>query len=343
MRGMRSAPLLAGFPLVLVLATLLPAQLPPGAQAPLGPVASESARSRFFERIGATVVGRSTRPEAFVFGEQRLEVDRDLKAPHPGPRVLLVPSLGLLPQQLAQAGLDATPLHIAGEATPRALSVKGPAELVVILREARAQGQTALPRAEDFARHVLAVMESYPADGTHAYHWPKSGGWKGCTKDLVYGDGEIIAEGDAKGRAYCCGLTFEVFVEAWRAWSVEQGRVFRVGDRDVAGMRKLQTDWFGSAKDISCVHTAIVGGKLGRRIEKLEDARPGDFVQLWRHSGSGHSVIFLGWERAGDRITGLRYWSTQKSTQGIGTRTEMFGDHGKALDVEKLWICRVGG
>jgi hypothetical protein len=78
------------------------------------------------------------------------------------------------------------------------------------------------------------------------------------------------------------------------------------------------------------------------RITKLADARAGDFVQIWRHRGTGHSVIFIDWVRKGGRIQGLRYWSTQKSTQGIGYRTELFGSEGKALRRDMFYLCRAG-
>ncbi|MFM8979922.1 MAG: hypothetical protein ACKOSS_05610, partial [Planctomycetia bacterium] len=42
----------------------------------------------------------------------------------------------------------------------------------------------------------------------------------------------------------------------------------------------------------------------------------------WR----GGAAIFLAWERAADGSrAGLRYWSTQRSTDGIGERVERFG------------------
>ena len=36
-----------------------------------------------------------------------------------------------------------------------------------------------LPAAHEFRAHLLAVIDSYPTDGTHAYHWPKKGSWAG--------------------------------------------------------------------------------------------------------------------------------------------------------------------
>ncbi|MCA9319159.1 MAG: hypothetical protein KDB53_00420 [Planctomycetes bacterium] len=203
--------------------------------------------------------------------------------------------------------------------------------------------QDAIPKDGDFNRQVMKIVESYPTDGTHAYHWPKSGTWRGCTRDLNYG-GELLFEGDAEKRAYCCGLTFEVFFRAWEAWCRDEKVPFKIAGRDAAGVRKLQQQWFGSSDDKSCLRTAIVDGGLGFELAEKDwkKAKPGDFVQLWRNSGSGHSVVFIDWVEKNGRIQGLEYWSVQKSTRGIGRRKEMFGEGKGDLDRTKFWICRVG-
>ena len=78
-------------------------------------------------------------------------------------------------------------------------------------------------------------------------------------------------------------------------------------------------------------------------MEDWDEAEAGDFVQLWRHSGSGHSCIFRAWVRDDDdEIVGLRYWSTQSSTDGIGERVERFGTAGSAVKRDELYIVRVG-
>ncbi|MFM8980163.1 MAG: hypothetical protein ACKOSS_06850, partial [Planctomycetia bacterium] len=177
---------------------------------------------------------------------------------------------------------------------------------------------------------VLAVLRSYPTDGTHRYHWPKDepgrpAPWRGNARTL-YLEGEVLSAGDPEGRCHCSGLTFEVFVQAWQAREREAGRPARVGRLDLAGLRHLQQQWFGSPEDLSTLRTALVENGLGVEVHDLEQARPGDFVQLWRHGGSGHAAIFLAWERAADGSrAGLRYWSTQRSTDGIGERVERFG------------------
>ncbi len=194
---------------------------------------------------------------------------------------------------------------------------------------------------------VLAVLATYPADGSHGYYWPKSGDWAGTTRDLDYG-GTRVASGDAEGRAYCCGLTFEVFFRAWERWCAREKRPLRIGALDGAGVIQLRKLWYGSDEEVGeenvrrTMQHALVSTGLGVAVEP-KDARPGDFVQLWRSSGSGHSVIFRGWRKdARGRITALRYWSTQKSTDGIGENEEKLTTAGGKVLLGQTYIVRVG-
>ncbi len=210
-----------------------------------------------------------------------------------------------------------------------------------VVRTEADQKAPVVPPESSLQPFVLATLRAYPMDGTHPYHWPKSGNWKGCTRDLHY-QGELLAAGDPQGRAYCCGLTFEVFLRAWMSWCDAEARERRILDFGRDEVRKLQSDWFGSAEERTCVRHALLSRGLGREISNWDEARAGDFVQLWRHDGSGHSVIFLAWERAGSKITGLRYWSTQNSTKGIGERVERFGDGKRDLKISEFYVVRAG-
>ena len=60
-----------------------------------------------------------------------------------------------------------------------------------------------LPPERTFHEHVLAVVDGYPTDGTHGYHWPRpdKGGWLGNTRKLEYA-GEVLSEGDALQRLH---------------------------------------------------------------------------------------------------------------------------------------------
>jgi len=241
---------------------------------------------------------------------------------------------GLLGAALALALAGALSL---GTATPEGARADEPA---------RAQAGPGQPKPGELNPFVLETLRAIPADGTHDYWWPKDhegGGYGGVTKDLVY-LGKTILTGEPQKRTYCCGLTFEVLVRAWEAFAAKKKAAFSIGGLEAAALGKVKNDWFcmGAVRDGPV--SALVPRGLGAHISKLEDARPGDFVQLWRKKGSGHSVVFLAWERKGGaqgEIAGLRYWSTQTSTKGVGERTErMDGENG--LDREKLYIARAG-
>ncbi len=214
--------------------------------------------------------------------------------------------------------------------------------LVLVAPGAHAKGKKPeLPKLGALNTYILDVIETYPTDGTHDYYWPKDGGWSGNARTLYY-DGKVLLEGDPKGRCYCCGLTFEVFLQAFEAWCKKVKRPYKIKDYTAKDVLKLKHAWFGSNGDRSTINGAVTSRKLGKRLTKWEDAKPGDFVQLWRHNGSGHSVVFKAWKKKGKKIVGLTYWSTQGSTDGIGERTELFGTKGRAMKTDEFYLVRIG-
>ncbi len=197
-----------------------------------------------------------------------------------------------------------------------------------------------LPLATDFSKLVLDVARSYPADGTHGYYWPRESDWTGTTRDLFYG-GTRVCDGDPQKRCFCCGLTFEVFFRAYEKYCHDAGKPLRILDLDAKGVDALRREWFGpTARDRMTVVKAITKFELGKQVP-LEEARPGDFCQLWRHSGSGHSVIVLDVAKDPDGApASIRYWSTQKTTNGIGENRETFSS--TAVIASETWVARVG-
>jgi len=197
-----------------------------------------------------------------------------------------------------------------------------------------------LPDSERFRKEILKVVETYPTDGTHKYWWPKSGTWAGITRDVKY-KGQVVAKGDPEGRCYCCGLTWEVFMRALEQYNNgTTKKVFHDWTREkVDHFRHM---WFGSDGNRECLRNAVLSYGVGFEITNKDKAKRGDFVQLWRYTGSGHSVIFDAWERNDKgEITGLKYWSTQKATDGIGYRTEPVGGE-KGIRLDETYIVRIG-
>jgi hypothetical protein len=198
----------------------------------------------------------------------------------------------------------------------------------------------------EFNQIVLDTIKQYPTDGTHGYWWPKSGegNYDGGTQD-IYFDGKQVMKGEEKKRTYCCGLTLEIFLKAYKTWLKEKGgdKASVVSPDQWGRFKKL---WFVEKTNGPGPSAAIEEFGLGKTIE-ADQAIPGDFIQIWRtvpegkKSPSGHSVIFINWERnEAGRITGIRYWSTQPGANGISERVENFGPDG-GVNGEFTYFARV--
>jgi hypothetical protein len=199
------------------------------------------------------------------------------------------------------------------------------------------------PTTSSFNDYVLATLETYPTDGTDGYYWPEADGvWWGTSRDVYY-RGELMSPGDPQGRCYCVGLTWEVFLRSWQEVDRMSGGDGTVNGISADEMRdEFRADWFVRELWGMGPVDALENYGLGERVTNLEDVQPGDFIQFWRHSGTGHNNIFISWLRddAGN-IEGIRYWSTQSSTDGIGYHEEYFGSSGSSIDPSYFFAARM--
>ncbi len=179
----------------------------------------------------------------------------------------------------------------------------------------------------------LDALTAFPDGGGYDKLWKGSG----SPEEIGFRGKTILAKG-ANG-TYCCGFTFAVAMRM----AAERGLL---ADRSVEQVQRFQKEWFGAtpaSREKQCVVAAQNLG-IGREVT-LEDARPGDFVQFWRASGSGHSVVLLRPLRRDGRLIGIEYRSSQGSTNGIGNRTEHFADadpQGTILRT-RTYVCRLDG
>lgn len=150
---------------------------------------------------------------------------------------------------------------------------------------------------------VLALIKSYPTGG--GYTWDVKSPTDGVTIDIVY-QGETILKPDAKKSSYCSGITFQ-------CWFILVGKFLTIPLHE---MKRLQQDWYVATGKRGGPVDALVPRGLGVEVS-LNEATPGCFMQLWRNTGSGHSVVYL----SHDEMS-IKYWSTQPSTKGIGIRSE---------------------
>lgn len=164
------------------------------------------------------------------------------------------------------------------------------------------------------ASDVVAVARSFPDGGGYDKKWQGHG----VPRDVVFQGATILSRAKSSEGTYCCGFTFLV------AMTVAEPRGLLEG-KAVAQVRQFQQEWFGatSASRRKQCALAVTTLGIGREVPFAE-AAAGDFVQLWRTDGSGHSVVFLGWVEEGGRRVGLRYRSSQGSTNGIGDCVEYF-------------------
>jgi hypothetical protein len=183
---------------------------------------------------------------------------------------------------------------------------------------------------------VLQIARSFKNGG--GYVWE---GGSGAPRAIDF-NGETILKAQEKG-TYCSGFTFTVAMQAAAERGLLEGKC-------AGEVRRFQKEWYGAteeteAREKQCA-LAVERLGIGRHVKDLEAARPGDFVQIWRTNKSGHSVILVDWVREGGRIIGLKYRSSQKSTDGIGDRVEYFSDvdgrEGK-VDRARTYVARLNG
>ena len=190
-----------------------------------------------------------------------------------------------------------------------------------------------LAKRRTFNERVLALAAAYQPAGYGGYAWPAVAGASGTTRDLRVGK-DVIAHGGLGN--HCVGVTLEVF---WRALSACPGGV--AGAFDAERARAFKHEWYVPELGGSGAAAALTASGLGAPVA-LEDARPGDFVQAWTSDeAQGHSMIFLAWIRddAGS-ITGIRYWSSQPWTDGIGTSETDVRAATDAFDPSRIHIAR---
>jgi hypothetical protein len=186
--------------------------------------------------------------------------------------------------------------------------------------------------AGELNARVLDLIATYPDGGFGGYAWPAPPGTSGTARDLSLGADVIARAGTGN---HCVGMTLEV---VWRALATCPGGVEAALTTTTAPAFKRL--WYVPALFGAGSAEALPTFGLGTRIA-LADARPGDFVQAWRADGLGHSMIFLGWDRdATGAITGIRYWSSQPWTSGIGESWTAIGPAEDAFDPAQVYIAR---
>jgi len=197
------------------------------------------------------------------------------------------------------------------------------------------------PGPTDFNELVIDLVEAYPKDGTYTFYWPSSGGWSGSTRDLYYRD-QKVADHGGHSACYCSGITFEWYLRAWQEWATTTGADVEdlngIGSTDIWQFRR---DWYVRELKGPGPTAAMENYGVGTDVGSFDNWQRGDFVQLWRNNGSGHTVVFWGWILDEENnIIGMKYASCQNATDGLGISEEYFGSFSGALDPQYMWAAR---
>jgi len=179
-----------------------------------------------------------------------------------------------------------------------------------------------------------AVIRSAASRRGGGYKWADDG----VSKTIRY-DGQVVLRASREG-TYCCGATLEVFLDAYcrtrhgHDAAAGKGRWFE--DWPIDRFRSLKGGWWGTNEAVNDpnlpagirptirerqVQSVLSWTGLAEPVDDYRLLQRGDFVQFWRRSGSGHSVIFWAVDReeggdGGEDRPGrerLWYWSSQGS------------------------------
>ena len=129
--------------------------------------------------------------------------------------------------------------------------------------------------------------------------------------------------------SYCSGASYAALIGALniifdsRSSELSGDRLEAVRMQEPNGGRREDTvklwGWW-NADGPGSLYALALYTKMGERVGAL-DAEPGDFCNINWLKGPGHSVVFLGWDWTPEGEPTMRYWSSQKGTNGLGDQT----------------------
>lgn len=217
------------------------------------------------------------------------------------------------------------------------------------------------PGFNHYVVQAINDWSTYPKDGTYEYCWSYYGDTCGDMWGQIWGGwylGTHVFDGGLD--CFCSGHTLEVFLDAYERWQADHGEPIDVpyGDLtlDDVDIGDFYQHWQGFGVAIyASAADAFESANIGINIyeEDWHTAMAGDFVNLSRTTGSGHSVVFVDWAYDGMTIVGLRYYGCNGSgdshpdpghpdntggNSGPGFITEYFSGHGGTVMTQYLFI-----
>lgn len=200
-----------------------------------------------------------------------------------------------------------------------------------------------------YGKDVVSVARAFEPLGTGGYRWKNSAGQPstGLPLDIYFQGTEPIFKKPNDGSTYCTGYTFAVAFTV----ALNRGLLNGFTNKDIV---KMQEVWnAGDPKKYPKLCVDAIAKPLSSSLQALgkevtiDQAKAGDFCQIWRSTTSGHSVIVLEMIKKNNKIIGIKYYSSNSSKNpttnrsGAGENTEYFSDAGGTMLLEKTYYARL--
>ena len=204
---------------------------------------------------------------------------------------------------------------------------------------------TNLDKYKDYGTDPIDIAKDLQLLSTGPYRWVS--GSSGMPIDIYFKSVNPLFKKPGDGSTYCTGYTFAVgYITC-----LNRGLLENFTDADI---KKIQEIWnAGDAKTYPKLCVDAIANKkysdfktLGQEVT-IEDVKKGDFCQIWRSTGSGHSVIVLEMIKKDGKTIGIKYYSSNTKINpatkrsGPGENTEYFTDSGGKMLRKNTYFARI--
>lgn len=215
--------------------------------------------------------------------------------------------------------------------------------------KSKAMGIENSPKYQKYGTDVVSVARAFEPLGTGGYVWKDKSGKPstGMPIDIYFKGTEPIFKKPADGSTYCTGYTFSVAFTV----ALNRGLLNDFTDKDIV---KMQGVWnVGNPNEYPKLCVDAIAKPLASNLTALgkevsiDQAKAGDFCQIWRTKNSGHSVIVLEMIKKDNKIIGIKYYSSNSTKNpttnrsGAGENTEYFSDSGGTMLRNNTYYARL--
>jgi hypothetical protein len=202
---------------------------------------------------------------------------------------------------------------------------------------------------QKYGTDVLSVARAFEPLATGGYRWKDGRGVPstGMPLDIYFKSTEPIFKKPADGSTYCTGYTFAVAFTV----ALNRGLLNDFNEDDIKKMWGIWIEADGTRYPKMCVKAIAEPLRTGlQRLGKevtLQNAKEGDFCQIWRTTGTTHQAILVEKIIKNGAIVGIKYLSSNpiinpdtKKT-GIGLVAEFFNGFGGDMLIENTYFARL--